>query len=84
MLQVEDFLSGTTSIPLKPKNIAPSRQQPRRDGSLLSTLSSYLLSPYSNDETYRADPTEEEVESTMCAVDCVAACRLEELFNDIR
>ncbi|SAL99274.1 hypothetical protein [Absidia glauca] len=83
MLQVEDFLSGTTSIPLKPKNIAPSRQQPRRDGSLLSTLSSYLLSPYSNDETYRADPTEEEVESTMCAVDCVAACRLEELFNDI-
>ncbi|ORZ10721.1 hypothetical protein BCR42DRAFT_333206 [Absidia repens] len=83
MLQVEDFLSGTTSIPLKPKNITPSRQQQRRDGSLLSTLSSYLLSPYSNDETYRADPTEEEVESTMCAVDCVAACRLEELFNDI-
>ncbi|CAO3585256.1 unnamed protein product [Absidia cylindrospora] len=83
MLQVEDFLSGTTSIPLKPKNITTSRQQQRRDGSLLSTLSSYLLSPYSNDETYRADPTEEEVESTMCAVDCVAACRLEELFNDI-
>ncbi|KAI8082800.1 uncharacterized protein BX664DRAFT_366573 [Halteromyces radiatus] len=83
MLQVEDFVSGTTSIPLKPKNITQSRQQQRRDGSLLSTLSSYLLSPYSNDETYRADPTEEEVESTMCAVDCVAACRLEDLFNDI-
>lgn len=84
MLQVEDFLSGTTSIPLKPKSPAPAKQQNRRDGSLLSTLSSYLLSPYSNDETYRADPTEEEMENTMCAVDCVAACKLEELFGELR
>lgn len=83
MLQVEDFLSGTTSIPLKPKSPKPVKQTNRRDGSLLSTLSSYLLSPYSSDETYYRDPTEEEVESTMCAVDCVAACKLEELFTDI-
>ncbi|KAI9494797.1 hypothetical protein BDB00DRAFT_817115 [Zychaea mexicana] len=83
MLQVEDFLSGTTSIPLKPKTPPPSKQQNRRDGSLLSTLSSYLLSPYSNDEGYRADPTEDEIESTMCAVDCVTACKLEELFSDM-
>ncbi|KAI9270638.1 hypothetical protein BDA99DRAFT_546097 [Phascolomyces articulosus] len=84
MLQIEDFVSGnTTSIPLKPKSPPPSKQQNRRDGSLLSTLSSYLLSPYSSDEAYRADPTEEEVESTMCAVDCVTACKLEELFTDM-
>lgn len=83
MLQVEDFLSGTASIPLKPKSPKPTKQTARRDGSLLSTLSSYLLSPYSSDETYYRDPTEEEVESTMCAVDCVAACKLEELFTDI-
>ncbi|ORZ20667.1 hypothetical protein BCR42DRAFT_409247 [Absidia repens] len=87
MLQVEDFLSGTTSIPLKPKTPAPSRQpqqqQQRTDGSLLSTLSSYLLSPYPHDETYRTKPTDEEVESTLCALDCIGACRLEELFSDI-
>jgi brefeldin A-resistance guanine nucleotide exchange factor 1 len=83
MLQVEDFLSGTTSIPLKPKSPKPAKQPNRRDGSLLSTLSSYLLSPYSSDESYCRDPTEEEVESTLCAVDCVVACRLEELFTDI-
>lgn len=83
MLQVEDFVSGTTSIPLKPKSPTPPKPQNRRDGSLLSTLSSYLLSPYSNDVTYRADPSEDEVESTMCAVDCVAACKLEELFSDV-
>lgn len=84
MLQVEDFVSGTTSIPLKPKSPPPSKQQNRRDGSLLSTLSSYLLSPYSSDESYRADPTEEEVESTMCAVDCITACKLEELLSEMR
>ncbi|KAI8979713.1 hypothetical protein BDF20DRAFT_1000955 [Mycotypha africana] len=83
MLQVEDFLSGTTTIPLKPKTPKPIKQANRRDGSLLSTLSSYLLSPYSSDESYYRDPTEEEVESTMCAVDCVAACKLEDLFSDI-
>ncbi|KAI8385758.1 hypothetical protein BD560DRAFT_321873 [Blakeslea trispora] len=83
MLQVEDFLSGTTSIPLKPKSPKPAKQTNRRDGSLLSTLSSYLLSPYSSDETYYRDPTDEEVESTMCAVDCVTACKLEGLFADI-
>ncbi|OBZ90807.1 hypothetical protein A0J61_01144 [Choanephora cucurbitarum] len=83
MLQVEDFLSGTTSIPLKPKSPKPAKQTNRRDGSLLSTLSSYLLSPYSSDETYYRDPTDEEVESTMCAVDCVTACKLEGLFTDI-
>ncbi|KAI8581103.1 hypothetical protein K450DRAFT_234658 [Umbelopsis ramanniana AG] len=84
MLQVEDFLLGTTVIPLKPKSSTPPKQQARKDASLLSTLSSYLLSPYSGDESYRADPTEDEVESTMCAVDCVVACRLEELFANIQ
>lgn len=83
MLQVEDFLAGTTSIPLKPKSPKPVKQSNRRDGSLLSTLSSYLLSPYSSDESYYRDPTEEEVDSTFCAVDCVVACKLEELFTDI-
>ncbi|KAI7866257.1 hypothetical protein BDF14DRAFT_1728784 [Spinellus fusiger] len=83
MLQVEDFLSGTISIPLKPKSPTPSKQHTRRDGSLLSTLSSYLLSPYSNDDAYKADPTEEEVEWAMSAVLCVSALKLEQLFTDI-
>ncbi|RCH92835.1 GDP/GTP exchange factor for ARF, partial [Rhizopus stolonifer] len=83
MLRVEDFLSRTRDIPLKPKISKLSKQTARRDGSLLSTLSSYLLSPYSSDEAYSRDPTEEEVEMTMCAVDCVTACKLQELFADV-
>jgi brefeldin A-resistance guanine nucleotide exchange factor 1 len=85
MLQVEDFLSGTTSIPLKPKTPSPSIQQPQRtDDSLLSTLSFYLLYPHPYDETYRKDPTEKEIESTLCALDCIATCCLEELSTEIR
>ncbi|KAG9300462.1 hypothetical protein G9A89_010088 [Geosiphon pyriformis] len=85
MLQVEDFLAGTTTIPLKPKSASLPKQERANDNSLLSTLSSYLLSPYSsNYESTRSDPTEEEIESTLCTVDCVAVCRLEELFADIR
>ncbi|KAI9258522.1 hypothetical protein BY458DRAFT_557888 [Sporodiniella umbellata] len=83
MLRVEDFLSRTRDIPLKPKQVKPSKQAARRDGSILSTLSSYLLSPYSSDEIYSRDPTEEEVEMTMCAVDCVSACRMEDLFANV-
>ncbi|CAG8573531.1 12884_t:CDS:10, partial [Cetraspora pellucida] len=85
MSQVEDFLAGTTTIPLKPKTAPQSKQERPRDNSLLSALSSYLLSPYSgNYESSRSDPTDEEIECSMCTVDCVSVCRLEELFADIR
>ncbi|KAL0073779.1 hypothetical protein J3Q64DRAFT_1649624 [Phycomyces blakesleeanus] len=83
MIHFEDFLAGSISIPLKPKSPVPSKQNNRRDGSLLSTLSSYLLSPYSNDESYRADPTEEEIECAMSAVICVSAFNLEKILADI-
>ncbi|CAJ0754577.1 5076_t:CDS:2, partial [Entrophospora sp. SA101] len=62
-----------------------SETQERRDNSLLSALSSYLLSPYSsNYESSRSAPTEEEIECTMCTVDCVKACHLDDIFADIR
>src|SRR6266542_531008 len=85
MIKVEDFLAGTTTIPLKPKTVSVLRQERKNDGSLLSALSSYLLSPYSgNYESSRSDPTDEEIECSMCTIECVKVCRLEELFADIR
>ncbi|CAG8666174.1 10931_t:CDS:10, partial [Ambispora leptoticha] len=85
MLQVEDFLAGKTTIPLKPKNASLTKQERNRDNSLLSTLSSYLLSPYSSNYEYlRNEPTEEEIELTMCTTECVMVCRLDDLFADIR
>ncbi|KAF9437726.1 GDP/GTP exchange factor for ARF [Entomortierella beljakovae] len=84
MLEVEDFLAGTTMIPLKAPVVPEVKDKVRQDSSLLSTLSSYLLSSSYSYETAREEPTAEEVESTRCTADCVAACRLEELFTDIR
>ncbi|KAG0371001.1 GDP/GTP exchange factor for ARF [Gamsiella multidivaricata] len=84
MLEVEDFLAGTTMILLKAPVVPEVKDKVRQDSSLLSTLSSYLLSSSYSYETAREEPTPEEIESTRCTADCVAACRLEELFTDIR
>ncbi|KAG0242430.1 GDP/GTP exchange factor for ARF [Actinomortierella wolfii] len=84
MLEVEDFLEGTIMIPLKPPAEPEVKEKVRQDSSLLSTLSSYLLSSSYAYESAREEPTPEEIESTRCTADCVAACRLEELFTDIR
>jgi brefeldin A-resistance guanine nucleotide exchange factor 1 len=85
MLQMEDFLGGTTMIPLQVA-LPPDQQKPRqKDVGLLSTLSSYLLSPYgSNSDTPRVPTcTDSEVEATLSAVDCLNSCRFEELYGQI-
>ncbi|KZV94082.1 hypothetical protein EXIGLDRAFT_673441 [Exidia glandulosa HHB12029] len=83
MLQMEDFLGGVSSIPLQAP-AAPSQPAPRSDVGLLSTLSSYLLTPYSaSTEVLVPEATEAEVESTMSTIDCINACRLDELYSKI-
>ncbi|KAG0227252.1 GDP/GTP exchange factor for ARF [Mortierella sp. GBA43] len=84
MLEVEDFLAGTTMILLKAPVVPEVKDKVRQDSSLLSTLSSYLLSSSYSYETVREDPTPEEIEATRCTADCVVACRLEELFSVFR
>ncbi|GAC97078.1 hypothetical protein PHSY_004662 [Pseudozyma hubeiensis SY62] len=86
MVQMEDLADGPVPIPLKPKKIpGPSPQDPRtQGGGLFSTLSSYLLSPYSNTNEpapYEASP--EDIEATLSSVDCMASCRLEDLWHQV-
>jgi brefeldin A-resistance guanine nucleotide exchange factor 1 len=83
MLQMEDFLAGTTTIAMKPA--VPAQSDARRaESGLLSTLSSYLLSPYgAGAEGVVTDATDEDVENTLTAVDCISSCRLEELYAEI-
>ena len=84
MLMMEDFLSGASAIPLKPKTVAVPREERRGDGGLLSTLSSYLLSPYgAGSEMAGTDFTDDDIETTLSAVDCIASCRVEELYSQI-
>ncbi|GAA5820135.1 hypothetical protein JCM3770_005386 [Rhodotorula araucariae] len=84
MLMMEDFLSGESAIPLKPKTVVTPREERRGDGGLLSTLSSYLLSPYgAGSEMAGTDFTDDDIETTLSAVDCIASCRVEELYSQI-
>lgn len=84
LLGMEDFLSGESVIPLRPKALPVPREDRRSDGGLLSTLSSYLLSPYaSSGEPSVSDFTDDDIETTLSAVDCIASCRIEELYAQI-
>lgn len=81
MLQMEDFLGGVSPIPMAVSK--PAGPSPRLDGGLLSALSSYLLTPYGGSTDSLIEATPEEIEKTMCAVDCIAACKLDELYSQI-
>jgi|SRR6266576_4679623 len=82
MLQTEDFLGGVSMIPLRGNQ--PQRQASRGDGGLLSTLSSYLMTPYSSSsDNIVPEATEADVENTLCTIDCITSCRLDELYSQI-
>lgn len=85
LLSMEDFLAGTSVIPLKPREQPAVREDTRADAGLLSTLSSYLLSPYANvgTEGLGRELTEDDIDDTLSTVDCIASCRLEELYASI-
>jgi brefeldin A-resistance guanine nucleotide exchange factor 1 len=83
MLQMEDFLGGVSMIPLRGSQ--PQRSTPRSDGGgLLSALSSYLMTPYgASSETFVPEATDADVENTLCTIDCISSCRLDELYGQI-
>nr|GAT51097.1 predicted protein [Mycena chlorophos] len=82
MLQMEDFLGGNSVIPLR--GAQPRRVAARSDGGLLSALSSYLMTPYSaSSDALVPDATDADVENTLCAIDCISSCRLDELYAQI-
>ncbi|KAL7413936.1 hypothetical protein BDY24DRAFT_386920 [Mrakia frigida] len=85
MLQMEDFLGGTSMIPLQVAPPASARDDRRSDVGLLSTLSSYLLSPYGSSADTLGVPTctDDEVEATLSTVDCLGSCRFEELYGQV-
>lgn len=76
-------------LPIRAKRApGPPPQDPRSQSGagIFSTISSYLLSPYSTEkEITRPDVTvtEEAVESSLCTADCVASCRIEDLFAEL-
>lgn len=67
-------------VPLKSKDAAPLPSQ--APAGLFSTLSSYFLSPYGS-AAEPMDVSEADVESTLCTLDCLASCQLDDMHEKI-
>jgi brefeldin A-resistance guanine nucleotide exchange factor 1 len=67
-------------IPLQPPVQVIDRSEREKDGGLFSTLSNYVSS-FTNDEP--PEPSEQEIEDTLCAIDCIKTCGFEDLFDRI-
>jgi len=84
MLQMEDFLGGVSMIPLQGTVPSTAINLPRSDGGLLSALSSYLLTPYgSGSDPMVPQPSESDIDNTLSTMDCIVACKLDELYSQI-
>lgn len=76
---------GTALVDLPPIALQPPSQIIDRDGrmndsGLLSAFTSYLSSYAAGDPP---EPTDEELENTLCTVDCIKACETEEVLQNI-
>lgn len=65
------------AIPLQPPSHVIDREQRGSEGGLISTFSSFLSSYAADDPP---EPSEEELESTLCAVDCIESCPMNKIF----
>ena len=80
---MEDFLGGYSMIPLRGSQ-PPRPMNSRSEGGLLSALSSYLMTPYAaSAETLVSDASGTDIENTLCTIDCITSCRLDELYSQI-
>ncbi|KAM5467500.1 GDP/GTP exchange factor for ARF [Microsporum audouinii] len=68
-------------IPLQPPSQVIDRDNRESDTSLLSAFTSYLSSYAADDPP---EPSDEELENTLCTVDCINACDVAQLFTNIR
>lgn len=68
-------------IPLQPPSQVVDRDGRGNDTGLLSAFTSYLSSYAADDPP---EPSDEELDNTLCTVDCVSACSIDELLSNIR
>jgi brefeldin A-resistance guanine nucleotide exchange factor 1 len=65
-------------IPVQPPVQVIDRAKAQNEGGLFSALSSYVSS-FANDEP--PEPSEQEIEYTLCTIDCVRTCAFDDLLK---
>jgi golgi-specific brefeldin A-resistance guanine nucleotide exchange factor 1 len=68
-------------IPLQPPVQVIDRAERQNEGGFFSALSSYV-STFANDEP--PEPSEQEIEYTLCSIDCIKTCAFDELLARTR
>ncbi|KAL2864685.1 Sec7 domain-containing protein [Aspergillus lucknowensis] len=68
-------------IPLQPPSQVVDRDGRGNDTGLLSAFTSYLSSYAADDPP---EPSDEELDNTLCTVDCVSTCSIGDLLSNIR
>ena len=66
-------------IPIQPPSQVIDREQRSSEGGLMQTFSSFLSSYAADDPP---EPSEEELESTLCSVDCIDSCPMTKIFSE--
>jgi brefeldin A-resistance guanine nucleotide exchange factor 1 len=66
------------AIPLQPPAQVIDRAERQNEGGLFSALSSYVSS-FANDEP--PEPSEQEIDYTLCTIDCIKTCGFDGLFT---
>jgi brefeldin A-resistance guanine nucleotide exchange factor 1 len=68
-------------IPLQPPSQVVDRDGRSTETGLLSAFTSYLSSYAADDPP---EPSDEELDNTLCTVDCVTACSIPEILTNIK
>ncbi|KAG6042156.1 hypothetical protein E4U41_004960 [Claviceps citrina] len=71
----------TPGIPLQMPSQVIDRASRATETGFFSAFTSYISSYAADDPP---EPSEEELESTLCTVDCIKSCNMEGVFQDIR
>ena len=67
-------------IPLQPPSQIIDRAENANESGLFQSLTSYISSYAADDPP---EPSEEELESTLCTVDCINACAMDAVFSGV-
>ncbi|KAG6054890.1 hypothetical protein E4U32_006633 [Claviceps aff. humidiphila group G2b] len=70
----------TPTIPLQMPSQVLNRATRTIETGFFSAFTSYISSYAADDPP---EPSEEELESTLCTVDCIRSCNMEDIFKDI-
>lgn len=68
------------AIPLQSPSQVIDRAQRSAETGFFSAFTSYISSYAADDPP---EPSDEELESTLCTVDCVKSCKVENVFSNI-